>query len=73
MYALHTEKSLWDLFKIEDNMIVVLVFLLIMNLIEFRMAYNQKEIFRYDHIAFNLIGMGRRSEHGFKSRIESRT
>ena len=35
-------------------MIVVTVFLLIMNEMEFRFVYNQKENCQYDHIPFNL-------------------
>ena len=39
-------------FQFETNMIVVTVFLLIMNKIDFHLAYNQKENGHYDHFTF---------------------
>ena len=52
--SLDWEKSLCDCFQIERNMIVVIVFLLIMNLTDFRLVRNQKKNCHCDDIPFDL-------------------
>ena len=47
---MHTDKYISYYFQIEKNMTVVTDFLLIRNKTEFRLIYNKKENYHYDHI-----------------------
>ena len=53
-FNMHWEKSIFEHFQINRNMIVVTVFLLIINQKEFHLAYDQKDHKPKDHIPFNL-------------------
>ena len=55
---LHWENYISNYFHIEWDMIVVTIFLLILNQIEFHLVQNRKENCHHDHIPFNMKGNG---------------
>ena len=57
--AAYTEKTRYSIsFQIEWDMIVVLVFLSILNQMEFHLVQNRKENCHHDHIPVNVKGVG---------------
>ena len=58
LHSMHWENYVSISFNIEWDIIVVTVFLLILNQMEFHLVQNRKENCHHDHIPFNVKGNG---------------